>query len=66
VIHHSDHRSQYTSLTYGQHMREAGLIGSIGWVGAAALAEAFFVTLKCELIDRRLAEPRGGMACHLR
>ncbi len=69
VIHRSDHGRQHTSLTYGQRMREAGLIGSMGWVGDAddhAVAEAFFATLECELIDRRLAESRGGTACHIR
>ena len=57
VIHHSDHGSQYTSLAYGQRMREAGLVSSIGSVGDAydnAVAEAFFATLECELIDRHI------------
>jgi putative transposase len=35
VIHHSDHGSQYTSLAYGQRMREAGLVSSMGSVGDA-------------------------------
>jgi putative transposase len=57
VIHHSDHGSQYTALAYGQRMREAGLLSSMGSVGDAydnAMAEAFFATLECELIDRHL------------
>src|SRR5207245_2344271 len=57
VIHHSDHGSQYTSLAYGQRMREAGLVSSMGSVGDAydnAVAEAFFATLECELIDRHI------------
>jgi putative transposase len=57
VIHHSDHGSQYTALTYGQRLREAGLVGSMGSVGDAydnAMAEAFFATLECELIDRHI------------
>jgi putative transposase len=57
VIHHSDHGSQYTSLAYGQRLRETGLVGSMGSVGDAydnAMAEAFFATLECELIDRHI------------
>jgi putative transposase len=57
VIHHSDHGGQYTSLTYGGRMREAGLVSSMGSVGDCydnAMAEAFFATLECELIDRHV------------
>jgi putative transposase len=57
VIHHSDHGSQYTALAYGQRLREAGLVPSRGSVGDAydnAVAEAFFATLECELIDRHV------------
>ena len=57
VIHHSDHGSQYTSLAYGQRLREAGLVSSMGSVGDAydnAVTEAFFATLECELIDRHI------------
>jgi putative transposase len=57
VIHHSDHGSQYTALTYGRRLSEAGLVSSMGSVGDAydnAMAEAFFATLECELIDRHV------------
>lgn len=57
VIHHSDHGSQYTALDYGRRVREAGLVSSMGSVGDAydnAMAEAFFATLECELIDRHI------------
>ena len=57
VIHHSDHGSQYTALAYGQRVREAGLVSSMGTVGDCydnAMAEAFFATLECELIDRHI------------
>ena len=56
VIHHSDHGSQYTSLAFGKHLREAGIVGSMGSVGDAydnAAAESFFATLQVELLDRR-------------
>jgi putative transposase len=62
VIHHSDHGSQYTSLTYGRRLSEAGLVSSMGSVGDAydnAVAEAFFATLECELIDRHVWMNRG-------
>lgn len=55
VIHHSDHGCQYTSLAFGAHCRDAGITLSMGSVGDCydnALAESFFATLECELIDR--------------
>ena len=56
VIHHSDQGCQYTSLAFGQRCQEAGVAQSMGSVGDCydnALAESFFATLECELIDRR-------------
>ena len=56
VIHHSDHGSQYTSIEFGKRCREAGVRPSMGSVGDAydnAMAESFFATLECELLDRR-------------
>lgn len=56
VIHHSDQGSQYTSFAFGKRCREAGVRPSMGSVGDAydnAMAESFFATLECELIDRR-------------
>jgi putative transposase len=56
VIHHSDQGSQYTSLAFGKRCREAGVRPSMGSVGDAydnAMAESFFATLECELLDRR-------------
>jgi len=55
LIHHSDHGSQYTSTVFGARCAEAGIVPSMGTVGDAydnALAESFFATLECELIDR--------------
>jgi putative transposase len=57
VIHHSDHGSQYTALAFGQRCIEMGVRPSRGTVGDAydnAMAESFFATLKCELVDRRI------------
>jgi putative transposase len=56
VIHHSDHGCQYTSVAFGLRCRETGVDLSMGTVGDAfdnAMAESFFATLECELIDRR-------------
>jgi putative transposase len=57
VIHHSDQGSQYTSYAFGKRCREMGVAPSMGSVGDCfdnAMAESFFATLECELIDRRV------------
>ena len=56
VIHHSDQGSQYTSLDFGKRCKEMGVRPSMGSVGDAydnAIAESFFASLECALIDRR-------------
>jgi len=56
AIAHSDQGSQYTSLTYGRRIREAGLVQSMGSRGDCfdnAMAESFFATLECELLDKQ-------------
>lgn len=56
VIHHSDQGCQYTSIAFGQRCREAGVRPSTGSVGDCfdnAMAESFFATLECELLDRQ-------------
>jgi putative transposase len=55
VVHHSDHGCQYTSYDFGKACRAAGVERSMGTVGDCydnAMAESFFATLECELIDR--------------
>jgi putative transposase len=55
LIHHSDHGCQYTSVAFGRRCREAGIAASMGSVGDCfdnAMAESFFASLECELIDR--------------
>ncbi|MBK6768770.1 MAG: IS3 family transposase [Ardenticatenales bacterium] len=55
VIHHSDHGSQYTSLAFGSRCDAFGIRVSMGSVGDCydnAMAESFFASLECELIDR--------------
>jgi len=56
VIHHSDRGCQYTSFAFGKRCKEMGVVPSVGSVGDAydnAMAESFFATLECELLDRR-------------
>jgi putative transposase len=56
VIHHSDQGSQYASIAFGERCRKMGVRPSMGSVGDAydnAMAESFFASLECELIDRR-------------
>ena len=55
VIHHSDQGSQYTSLTFGKRCRDADIVLSMGSVGDCydnAMAESFFASLECELLDQ--------------
>ena len=55
VIHHSDQGSQYTAIEFGNRCRAAGVRPSMGSVGDCydnAMAESFFATLECELLDR--------------
>lgn len=57
VIHHSDQGSQYTSVAFGKRCEEMNVRTSMGTVGDAydnAMAESFFASLECELIDRRV------------
>ena len=55
VVHHSDQGCQYTSYAFGKRCREMGVRPSMGSVGDCydnAMAESFFATLECELIER--------------
>lgn len=72
VIHHSDQGSQYTSIAFGHRCKEMGVRPSMGSVGDAydnAMAESFFASLECELIDRRSfrskAEARSALFSYI-
>ncbi len=55
LIHHSDRGSQYTSVEFGNRLKEAGLLPSMGSVADAydnSMAESFVSTLKRELLHR--------------
>jgi putative transposase len=54
-VHHSDHGTQYTSIAFGLRCKQAGVRPSMGSIGDCfdiAMAESFFATLECELLDR--------------
>ena len=56
LVHHSDQGSQYVSLAFGRRCRLARIEQSMGGRGSAhdnAVCEAFFKTLKSELVHRR-------------
>jgi Integrase core domain len=60
LVHHSDRGVQYTSLSFGNHLENEGLLPSMGRVGSAcdnALAESFVATLKTELLYGNRASP---------
>ncbi len=47
--------AQYTSIAFGRRLKQAGIQPSTGSVGDCfdnAMAESFFASLECELIDR--------------
>jgi putative transposase len=56
---------QYTSWAFGQRLRRAGLLGSMGSIGDCfdnALAESFFSSLQVELLDRQSWATRQQLA----
>jgi putative transposase len=62
IVHHSDQGCQYTSYDFAKVCRAAGVERSMGWVGDCfdnAMAENFFPTLECELLDRSVFENRN-------
>ncbi len=62
VIHHSDQGCQYTSLAFSHRCDEAGVRPSMGSVGDCfdnAMAESFFATLECELLERSTFRTRA-------
>jgi putative transposase len=61
LIHHSDHGSQYTSTAFGKRCEYMGITRSMGSVGDAydnAMAESFFASLECELINQHSFKTR--------
>ena len=63
-MHHSDQGAQYTALSFGKHLEESGVLGSMGAVGSAldnAMAESFFASLQTELLDRHAWPTRASL-----
>jgi len=63
LVCHSDHGCQYTSFAFGRRLVASELVASMGTVGDAldnAVAESFFATLECELLDRYPWPTRTG------
>lgn len=55
LIHHTDRGVQYTALSFGKKLEEAGIVPSMGRVGSAldnAISESFVASLKTELLHR--------------
>jgi len=68
TVAHSDHGSQYTSWLFGNRLRGAGLLGSMGSVGDCfdnSVAEAFFSGLQRELLDQHQWDTREQLALAL-
>ena len=56
AVVHSDHGSQFTSWTFSQQVRSAGLVQSLGTVGDAydnAVVESFWGRMQTELLNTR-------------
>jgi putative transposase len=65
TILHSDHGSQYTSWAFGQRLRNAGLLASMGTVGDCydnAMMESFWGTMQLELLDSKTWQTRDELA----
>jgi putative transposase len=65
TILHSDHGSQYTSWAFGQRLRAAGVLASMGTVGDCydnAMMESFWGTLQLELLDQQPWKTRDELA----
>lgn len=65
TILHSDHGSQFTSWAFGQRLRGAGLLASMGTVGDCydnAMMESFWGTMQLELLDSRPWKSREELA----
>ena len=56
VVFHSDRGTQFTSIAFGSRCKEMNVTPSMGSTGDAydnAMAESFFATVECELLNRR-------------
>ncbi|WP_259073773.1 IS3 family transposase [Salinibacter ruber] len=62
TIHHSDQGCQYAAIAFGNRCKDEGVRPSMGSVGDCydnAMAESFFATLECELIEQESFSDRS-------
>jgi len=62
TIHHSDQGCQYAAIAFGKRCKDEGVRPSMGSVGDCydnAMAESFFATLECELIEQESFSDRS-------
>ena len=65
TILHSDHGTQFTSWAFGQRLRDAGLLPSMGTIGDCydnSMMESFWATLQLEVFDSPTWETRSALA----
>jgi putative transposase len=65
TILHSDHGTQFTSWAFGQRLRAAGLLPSMGTIGDCydnSMMESFWGTLQLEVLDSRTWNTRSELA----
>ncbi|GAA4301697.1 hypothetical protein GCM10023178_07410 [Actinomadura luteofluorescens] len=65
TIIHADHGTQFTSWTFTERARRAGLLPSLGTVGDPydnAVAESFWARMQTELLDRQRWRTRVELA----
>ena len=62
TIHHSDQGCHYTAIAFGRRCKDEGVRPSMGSAGDCydnSMAESFFATLECELIERETFSDRS-------
>lgn len=67
-IVHADHGTQFTSWVFGEKIRAAGLVPSIGTIGDGldnAMMESFWSSMQIELLDRQKWRTRVELAMRL-
>jgi putative transposase len=65
TVLHSDHGCQYTSWAFGQRLRQAGLLGSMGSIGDCydnSMMESFSGSMQIELLDQKTWATRQELA----
>lgn len=65
TIVHSDRGPQYTAWAFGQRLRAAGLLGSMGRAASAlgnSMMESLFGTLQLKLLERQAWTTRAELA----